>query len=114
MKMNSIRTITRKSLVCEKLEPRQMFAIDVTVVDGDLVVSGEAEGAVAIRTLEDGSIEVKEGDRIVANKTDVTDDIRIDLDSTGTQDDTVVIDLKAKAIDRLMVNLGNGDNQTAR
>lgn len=88
-----------------------MFAIDVAVVDGDLVVSGEAEGAVAIRTLEDGSIEVKEGDRIVANRTDVTDDIRIDLDSTGTQDDTVVIDLKAKAIDRLMVNLGNGDNQ---
>lgn len=110
-KTHRIRKITRTKLLCEKLEERRLLAIDVAVTDGDLVISGEADGAVTIRSLEDGSIEVQEGDKVVANFTDVIDDIRIDLDSTGTMDDTIVIDLDAKSVDRLMVDLGNGDNQ---
>lgn len=105
------RKILRTKLLCEKLEERRLLAIDVAVTDGDLVISGEADGTLIIRSLEDGSIEVQEGDKVVANFTDVTDDIRIDLDSTGTMDDTVVIDLSTKSIDRLMVDLGDGDNQ---
>jgi hypothetical protein len=110
-KTHRIRKITRTKLLCEKLEERRLLAIDVAVTDGDLVISGEADGAVTIRSLEDGSIEVQEGDKVVANFTDVIDDIRIDLDSTGTMDDTIVVDLDAKSVDRLMVDLGNGDNQ---
>ncbi|MCU0720869.1 MAG: hypothetical protein MUC83_14260 [Pirellula sp.] len=105
------RTTTRTKLLIEKLEGRRLLAIDVAVTDGDLVISGEADGTVTVRSLDDGSIEVQEGDKIVANLTDVTDDIRIELDSTGTIDDTVVIDLNTKSVDRLMVDLGNGDNQ---
>jgi hypothetical protein len=110
-KTHRIRKITKTKLLCEKLEERRLLAIDVAVIDGDLVISGEANGAVTVRSLEDGSIEVQEGDKVVANFTDVTDDILIDLDSTGTIDDTVIIDLDAKSVDRLMVDLGNGDNQ---
>lgn len=110
-KTHRIRKTTNTKLICEKLEERRLLAIDVAVTDGDLVISGEADGAVTIRSLADGSIEVQEGDKVVANFTDVTDDIRIDIDSTGTMDDTVVIDLDTKSVDRLMVDLGNGDNQ---
>lgn len=110
-KTNQFRKRTTTKLLGEKLEERRLLAIDVAVTNGDLVISGEADGAVTIRSLDDGSIEVQEGDKVVANFTDVTDDIRIDLDSTGTMDDTVIIDLDTKSVDRLMVDLGDGDNQ---
>lgn len=97
-------------LTCESLEHRRLMAIDVGVVDGDLLIGGTADGAVTITALEGGAMEVKEGDMVVATLNNVTDDLRIQFDPEGTVNDQVLLSLGDAPIDQVMVDLGGGDN----
>ncbi len=95
----------------ERLEDRRLLAVDVQVLSGDLVVSGNATGAVEITAQADGSYVVTEGGTAVGTYTGVTDDIKVTLDSEkASADDRVTIDLGGAKIDSLTVSLGNGDN----
>lgn len=97
-------------LTCESLEHRRLMAIDVGVVEGDLLIGGTADGAVSITSLEGGVLEVKEGDMVVATLNNVTDDIRVQLDPEGAVNDEVLLSLGNAPIDQVMVDLGGGDN----
>jgi len=98
----------------ERLEHRQLLAITASVLDGDLVVSGDAEDVVQVTAVGDGAYEVYEGGELIAG-TDVlqgvTDDIRVVLEeSVEDADDVVVISLGDESVDCVYASLGGGDN----
>ncbi len=103
----------------EALEIRNLLAANVTVSDGDLLITGEATGDISIVDLGDGKVQVTEtgaasdGSDLVQTLEGVTDDIRINLDSGNTNsDDSVSIDLSANSVvvDRIFAALGGGNN----
>jgi hypothetical protein len=86
----------------------------VAVTDGDLIVSGDADGAVEIVAVAEGAYRVTDNGVLIADETTltgVTDDIHIKLEESidGTND-VVTVDLGAQAIDRVYAQLGDGDN----
>ena len=83
----------------ESLEKRLALAVTATVTDGDLVVSGDADGAVQITAVGAGHYEVRDNGVLIADSTTLTgvnDDIKIDIDATAGADNTVTLDLTAK------------------
>lgn len=106
----SSRTVRR----FEPLENRLCLSVSVAVTDGDLVVSGDADGAVEIVAVSEGAFRVTDNGVLIADETTltgVTDDIHIKLEETvdGTND-TVTVDLGGQAVDRVYAQLGDGDN----
>jgi hypothetical protein len=98
----------------EVLENRLCLAVTATVVDGDLVVTGDADGAVEIAAAGDGAYRVTDNGVVIADETTlqgITDDIHIMLESTteGTND-SVTVDLTEQEVDRIHADLGDGDN----
>ncbi len=98
----------------EALENRLCLSVSVAVNDGDLVVSGDADGAVEIVAVGAGAYRVTDNGVLIADEstlTGVTDDIHIQLEETiaGTND-TVTIDLGGETVDRIYAQLGDGDN----
>src|SRR6188472_26793 len=70
----------------EFLEKRLALAVTATVTDGDLVVTGDADGAVQITAVGTGQYEVHDNGNLIANSTTLTgatDDIRIDIDASA-------------------------------
>ncbi len=95
----------------EHLEDRRLMAVDVQVLNGDLVVSGTAAAAVEVVAQSDGSYVVNEGGTAVGTYTGVNDDIIIKLDADKAEaNDSVTIDLGGKTVDSVSVSLGNGNN----
>ncbi len=95
----------------EHLEDRRLLTVDVQVLNGDLLVSGTAAGAVEITVQADGSYLVSEGGTSLGTFTGVTDDINVVLDyQAEANDDSVTIDLGGTSADNVRVNLGDGDN----
>jgi hypothetical protein len=96
----------------ESLEERRYLTVDVSVSDdGDLVVVGDADGAVAITAVDAGTFEVTDNGVVVATVEGVTDDIRIRLAGEGEgADDQVTVNLGEQAVDIVYANLGEGDN----
>jgi hypothetical protein len=97
----------------ESLEKRLALAITAAVTDGDLVVSGDADGAVVITVVGAGSYEVHDNGVLIADSTALTgatDDIKIDIDESAGVDNTVTIDLGTQSVDRIYADLGNGTN----
>ena len=100
----------------EALEPRRALAVSATVTDGDLVITGDADGAVEIVAVGDGSYQVTDNGVLIADETTltgVTDDIRIDIDEFAGADNSVLLDLSAQTtqtVDRIYADLGDGDN----
>lgn len=98
----------------EPLENRICLTVSASVVDGDLVVTGDADGAVEIVAVGEGTYQVSDAGVVVADATvltDVTDDIRIRLESSSTgTDDTVSLDLGDQTVDRIYADLGDGNN----
>ncbi len=118
-----IRTRSRRVRRFETLETRRCLAATISVVNGDLLIQGDAVSPIQIVTELNATtggtdFVVKEGvaGTEVARfaNTDVTDDIRIYLDTDGTTitNDDVTIDLSAGtvAIDRIYASLGDGTN----
>ncbi len=114
------RRMTRRRLRgIEGLETRRVLAAAISVVDGSLLVEGDAEGEIAIVDLGDGTLQVTEsgagtdGGDLVEVVEGVSDDILIHLDPSGVgADDAVSIDLSANsvAVDSIFAALGSGDN----
>ena len=111
----------RPPLRLELLEPRRCLTVAVEVTAGDLLIHGEPDGPVVVTADEDGAFQVTDnGVSIQAVREDGSssdtftgaDDIRIELDgdNAGTNDQ-VTLDLNAQSVDRVMVNLGSGDNR---
>jgi hypothetical protein len=100
---------------CERLENRLCLTVIAEVVDGDLNVSGEADGPIQIiAQVEEASFLVTDNGAEVGTFEGVTDDIRIqlDMDDTATDDD-VTLDLTGATVDRVIAKLGDGDNRLA-
>lgn len=104
----------RESIRFEPLENRLCLSVSATVSDGDLVVSGDAAGAVEIVAVSAGAYRVTDNGVLIADETTlsgVTDDIRIQLEtSVADTNDTVTVDLGGQAVDRVYASLGGGDN----
>jgi hypothetical protein len=95
------------------LEKRLALAVTATVTDGDLVVTGDADGTVEIEAVGAGQYVVRDAGNIIADETTLTgatDDIRIDIDDTAGADNTVTLDLGTQTVDRIYADLGNGAN----
>lgn len=102
------RSFRKKSL--ELLEHRYALAALVAVEDGDLVISGAAEGELAIIANAEGVFSITEGDRALGDFHGVTDDIRIKLTTAAASVDRIVLDLNSRTFDSITVDLGEGEN----
>jgi hypothetical protein len=96
------------------LEHRLCLSVSAAVSDGDLIVEGDADGAVEIVAVSEGAYRVTDNGVVIADETTlqgVTDDIRSDLETNvaGTND-TVSVDLGGQIVDRVYADLGDGDN----
>lgn len=94
----------------EPLESRRCLTVSVQVVDGDLIVSGQADGPVEITAVDAETFEVTDNGAVVDSPSGVSDDIRIELDADGAAENEVTLDLAGQAVDRVIVDLGDGDN----
>src|SRR5262249_26383604 len=100
----------RNRVGVERLENRYCLTVAVTVDNGDLVVSGDADGAVEITAVDATTYQVKDNGVVVATEQNVNDDIRIGIDATAGANNQVTIDLAGQAVNKIMADLGNGDN----
>ena len=82
----------------------------VAVDDGDLIVPGDADGAVEITAVDADTYTVTDNGVMVSTAEGVTDDFRIKLDATAEANDSLTLNLNGQTIDKLMVDLGGGDN----
>lgn len=97
----------------ESLENRLALAVTAAVTDGDLIISGDADGAVEIVAVGTGAYQVTDNGNVIADGTTlqgVTDDIRINIDESAAADNAVVLKLVDQTVDRVYVDLGNGNN----
>ena len=97
----------------ESLEKRLALTVTATVSAGDLLVQGDADGAVQITSVGTGNFEVRDNGVLIADSsalTGVNDDIQINLDQSAGADNTVTVDLGTQTVDRISANLGNGTN----
>jgi len=97
--------------VFEPLERRLCLTVAVQVDNGDLIVDGQSDGPVEITAVAEGTFQVVDDGAVIAILEGVDDDIRIDLDAgDASADDTITLDLAGQAVDRVIVDLGDGDN----
>lgn len=104
--MKNIRRID-----CEQLESRRYLSLAATVTEGDLIVTGDANGTVEIRAVEEGKFEILDNGEVVTTVEGITDDIRVSLDSDGTAtDDHLILNLDTQTVDEVFIQLGQGNN----
>src|SRR5438094_2687023 len=96
--------------ILERLEGRYCMTVAAAVTDGNLVVTGDADGAVTITAVDATTYKVTDNGADVATLENVTGEIRVGIDATAGNNDDVTIDLATQAVDRIMANLGDGDN----
>ena len=96
----------------EYLENRMCLAVAAAVTDeGDLLVEGGSDGPVEILGTGEEGFEVYEDGELVAAVTGVTGGLRIQMIDEGTAaEDNVSVDLNGQAVDRVIADLGNGEN----
>ena len=78
----------QRRIVFEPLESRLCLSVSATVSHGDLVVTGDADGAVEITAVGAGGSQVTDNGSVIADGTDlqgVTDDIHIDIDESAAR-----------------------------
>ena len=104
----------RRLRTFESLENRRALAVTAAVsAGGDLIVSGNADGAVEIVAVSAGAYRVTDNGVVIADAdvlTGVTDDVRINLDRTAGADDSVTVTLGSNVVDTVYARLGNGNN----
>ena len=98
-----------RTLKFEQVENRLCPAVLVDLgSNGDLAVSGDTAGIVAITAIDSDSYQVTEGGALVATVDGVSRGIRVDL---GASSDSVTIDLAGQTVNgTVQINLGGGDN----
>ncbi len=98
-----------RALKFEQVESRVCPAVLVDLgSNGDLAVSGDTAGVVAITALDSDSYQVTEGGVVVATVDGVSRGIRVDF---GASSDVVTIDLAGQTVNgNVQIDLGDGDN----
>src|SRR5262245_65497758 len=95
----ALAMFTRSLTSFEPLENRLCLSVTAAVSDGDLIIKGDADGAVEIVAVSDGAFRVTDNGVVIADETTLTgidDDINIKLEQTiGGTNDTVTVDLSA-------------------
>lgn len=109
MKMARISFKRRLSHSIERLESRQLLAVASVVESGLLRVSGDADGAVEIVAKSTSQFEVTDNG-VSIGTFDGVKAISIALGSSGTANNTVTLKLDGASVDRVVANLGAGDN----
>ena len=96
----------------ERLEQRVCLTVNASLTDsGDLLVGGDADGAVEISTTDGQTYQVTDNGVALEAVSGVTGGVRVTLDQTArTANDSVTIDLGGQSIKRLIANLADGDN----
>jgi len=98
----------------ESLERRLALAVTAAVVDGDLVIDGDADGPVAIAATGGGTYQVTDNGVAIGGMLDgVTNDITIKIDNTADAANTVTLDLTGQTVNNVSADLGNGANSLA-
>lgn len=100
---NALRTF-------ESLESRIALTVAAEVVNGNLLVSGQADGAVAIVGSAGGEFSIVDNGVEIASVNGVNKNIRIDL-PTQDANDVLSIDLGGNSIRNFYANMGSGDNE---
>jgi hypothetical protein len=108
------RTKTKLFHIIELLEARQLLAVDTAVENGLLKVSGNSDGAVEIVAKANSQFEVTDNG-VSVGTFDGVKSISINLDAAssttaGTANNVVTLKLDGASVDRVMANLGGGDN----
>src|SRR4051812_42662231 len=98
-----------RTLKFEHVENRICPAVLVNLgSNGDLAVSGDSAGIIAITAVDSDSYQVTEGGALVATVDGVSRGIRVDL---GSSSDMVTVDLAGQTVNGdVRINLGGGDN----
>ena len=109
MKMARIFPKRRLTHSIERLESRQLLAVASVVESGLLKVSGDADGAVEIVAKSTSQFEVTDNG-VSIGTFDGVKAISIALDSSGDANNTVTFKLDGASVDRVVVDLGAGDN----
>jgi len=108
------RKLTRRNYFwgCEALEYRRLLTVSVEIDGDDLSLSGTADGAVQITATDNaGTFEIYDAGALVQTATGITGTIKVKLDDAdGAPDHSLAIDLGSAAVDRVMVDLGDGEN----
>src|SRR5690349_20397837 len=109
----TMRAIKRRLIAqsFERLESRYCLTVTAAVTGGNLVVSGDADGAVVIHEDSAGTFGVTDNGAAVGTPlSNVTGGIKLSIDATAGANNDVTVDLAGQAVDKIMANLGNGDN----
>jgi len=89
--------------------------VTAEVIDGDLLVAGEAAAAVEIVANGPNSVDVYEGDQLIASLGDVRDDIYISLQSEPGSEaaelQDVTLRLDGASVDQISARLGDQPNR---
>ncbi len=109
MKMARISSKRQLRDSLERLESRQLLAVASVVESGLLRVSGDADGAVEIVAKSTSQFEVTDNG-VSIGTFDGVKAISIALDSSGTANNTVTLKLDGASVDRVVADLGAGDN----
>lgn len=95
--------------IFETLESRIALTVAAEVVNGNLLISGQADGPVAIVGSAGGNFSIVDNGVEVGSVSGVNKNIRVDL-PTQNADDALSIDLGGNSIRNFYANLGSGDN----
>ena len=107
--MTKLRSKTPLFQNIEQLESRKLLAVASVVENGLLKVTGDSDGAVEIIAKSNSQIEVTDNG-VSIGTFDGVKSININLDTAGTANDVVTLKLDGASVDRVMANLGGGDN----
>src|SRR5262249_8220709 len=116
MKRNKERGFNRKmkrliGQCFERLESRYCLTVTAAVTGDNLVVSGGAGGAVVVHEDSAGTFSVTDNGVAVGTPlSNVTGGIKLNIDASAGADNDVTIDLAGQAVDKIMANLGDGNN----
>src|SRR5438270_5103025 len=89
----------------EHLESRYCLTVAAAVESGNLVVTGDADGAVAITAVDATTYKVTDNGADVATLQNITGGIRVGIDATAAANYQVTINLAGQAVDKIMANL---------
>ena len=93
----------------EQLESRKLLAVASVVENGLLKVTGDSDGTVEIVAKSNSQIEVTDNG-VSIGTFDGVKSINVNIDTAGTANNVVTLKLDGAIVDRVMANLGGGDN----
>jgi hypothetical protein len=109
MKMGKQKGRIRLFQTIEKLESRKLLAVASVVENGLLKITGDSDGAVEIIAKSSSQIEISDNG-VSIGTFDGVKAININIDASGIANNVVTLKLDGASVDRVIANLGGGDN----